>query len=115
MRQDWGETLVVFPGVVGSVVEGGDTPVEQRISNSEIHSVQSFLEEHCEFGKGLRISSSDLFYRYQVTNDDAMIKWFHTQMKGKGFIKKTVRMVSGTITKYDGFRFRQIAENDMLK
>jgi P4 family phage/plasmid primase-like protien len=72
--------------------------------------VRSFLTEHCEFGEGMRVSSTDLFYRYQATNEEATNKWFHAQMKVKGFVKKTVRVKGGTVTGYDGLRLIRVEQ-----
>ena len=72
--------------------------------------VQSCLTEHCEFGEGMRVSSADLFYRYQATNEEATNKWFHAQMKVKGFVKKTVRVKGGTDTGYDGLRLIRVEQ-----
>jgi hypothetical protein len=110
MRQDWGETLVVFPGVVESAVVGVDQMVEPGITGprtylAEQDSVKLFLAENCEFGEGLRVSSTDLFDRYKATNsEEATNKWFHAQMKVKGFVKKTVRLSGGgQVQGYEGF------------
>ena len=64
------------------------------------------MTEHCEFGEGMRVSSTDLFYRYQAKNEEATNKWFHAQMKVKGFVNKTVRVKGGTVTGYDGFQLK---------
>ncbi len=70
--------------------------------------VQSFLAEHCEFGDGKRVSSMDLFYRYQdATNEQVTNKWFHAQMKSKGFIKKRVTISGDYVNGYDGLMLKE--------
>ena len=69
--------------------------------------VQSFLMENCEFGEGKRVSSMDIFYRYQdATNEQVTNKWFHAQMKSKGFIKKRVTISGEYVNGYDGLMLK---------
>ena len=66
--------------------------------------MQSFLTEQCEFGEGLRMSSMALFQRYREVQEDASDKWFHGQLKSKGFVKKTTRVPGrGQTQGYDGW------------
>jgi putative DNA primase/helicase len=67
--------------------------------------VQSFLTEHCEFGEEKRVSSSDLLYRFREATgqDNASDKWFHGQLKTKGFLKKTMRVAGSVVQGYEGF------------
>ena len=75
--------------------------------------VRGFLEEQCEFGVGQRVSSAALFERYRSTHEDASSKWFHAQMKTKGFLKKTVRLsCGGQVQGYEGFSLSAAALDD---
>ena len=76
----WGRQL--SPGVVNV---DASPPVGQRITGSEICSVQSFLEEHCEFGIGLRTSSAELLSEYRDWSGSvASGKWFHARLRAIG-------------------------------
>ena len=122
MLQISGEKYVMFPGEhVEYVVVGGDPMVEPGITGprtylAEQDSVKMFLAENCEFGEGLRVSSTDLFDRYKATtSEEATNKWFHAQMKVKGFVKKTVRLSGGgQVQGYEGFSLSAVALDDAL-
>ena len=69
--------------------------------------VQSFLTEHCEFGEGLRVSSDELYHSYSSQNDqrDVSSKWFHAQLKSKGFLKKSgMRIGRSKVMGYEGMK-----------
>ena len=100
--QDLGETIIMFPGVVNV---DASPPVEQLSgSGSEICSVQSFLEEHCEFGTGLRTSSAELSSKYREWSGRvASDKWFHARLRAMGLVKKSgMRIGSEKVMGYDG-------------
>jgi phage/plasmid-associated DNA primase len=71
--------------------------------------VQAFLAEHCEFGEGLRESSASLFQRYKEESDGVATsdKWFHGQMKSKGFVKKVIRVGGIPTNGYVGLQLRK--------
>jgi len=68
--------------------------------------VQAFLVEHCEFGEEKRASSQELFshYRDMTGHKESSDKWFHAQLKNKGFLKKSgLRMGGGgKVMGYEG-------------
>ena len=75
----------------------------------EQDSVQAFLTEHCEFGDGKRVSSANLLYHYrQAAERNTTDKWFHAQMKAKGFLKKSGMRIGGTkVMGYDGVGLKE--------
>ena len=102
VHQDLGETVVMFLGVVK--VDASPLIIEQRSCGSEICSVQSFLEEHCEFGIGLRTSSAELSSKYRELSGHASSdKWFHARLREMGLVKKSgMRIGSEKVMGYDG-------------
>ena len=74
---------------------------------AEQDRVQTFLTEHCEFGEGLRESSTALYQRYREENNGPSDKWFHGQMKSKGFLKKVVRVGGIPTNGYTGLQLRK--------
>ena len=76
---------------------------------AEQDGVQAFLAENCEFAEDFRESSVALFHMYLEESGDSKDreKWFHRQMKNKGFVKKTIRIGrEGTQQGYIGLRLR---------
>jgi putative DNA primase/helicase len=75
---------------------------------AEQDGVQAFLAENCEFAEDFRESSVALFHRYREEsgeNNDRE-KWFHRQMKSKGFMKKVLRIEGNSTRGYMGLRLR---------
>ena len=69
--------------------------------------VHAFLSEHCEFGEGLRVSSAKLHNEFKMeVSAETGEKWFHAQMKAKGFVKKTVRLGGVLLKGYEGLRLK---------
>ena len=72
--------------------------------------VRVFLQERCEFGEGLKVSSALLYDYYRETHEEATSKWFHQQMKSKGFLKKPTRIPGmGIVQGYEGFKVKDHA------
>ena len=68
--------------------------------------VRAFLVEQCEFGEGMKESSTDLFREYKEKTGQHDDKWFHAQMKAKGFVKKVMRVDGVPMQGYDGLRLK---------
>lgn len=77
-----------------------------RLYLAEQDQVQAFLMENCEFGEGMRVSSLKLFLRYQEVHEDAQEKWFHGQIKCKGFVKKKTRIDNLSVQGYEGLQMK---------
>jgi len=75
---------------------------------AEQDGVQAFLAENCEFEEDFRESSVALFHMYLEESGDSndREKWFHRQMKNKGFVKKVLQIKGKSTRGYMGLRLR---------
>jgi len=75
---------------------------------AEQDGVQAFLAENCEFAEEFRESSVALFHMYLEESGDSndREKWFHGQMKNKGFVKKVLQIKGKSTRGYMGLRLR---------
>ena len=77
---------------------------------SEQDRVQVFLNSSCVLDAQSRVSSSALYDAYRAFDQDntsSTGKWFHSIMRSKGFLKKTVRLEGDVRCQgYDGIGLR---------
>ena len=73
--------------------------------NEPSPKVDLFLDEHCQMGADFKVHGESLYDAYRARDPGAKEKWFHAQLKMKGYVKRTVRLSpDATCMGYTGFR-----------